>query len=221
MTDKENSRSRRVATERLALFGFGSLFVTALLILAFAIPDPTPFQYETFRTILALAAAGIATLMPGIIEFTLRPWLRAGGAMAVFATVYFFSPAQFIVDVKEPIAPTDQYEIYLIQDSGNFAGTCPQIRYELIRFPYSDVKQNASYSEFTSIVAAGASSIGFYFDSEESTIFRVRDEDVLRPDGDATATSDRNIGVLVVPNSYLANFDDNHLAFTCILSRVR
>lgn len=219
MTDKENPWIRRVVTERLAVFVFGVIFVTALLVLAVVIDHPTPFQYTIFRIVLALAAAGVATFIPGLIIIAPRPGLRAGGAMAVFAIVYFFSPAQFVAGEK-PIAPTDPYAIYLIRDNG-LTGTCPQIRADSIEFPYSDVIQNASYSEFTSLVARALDSLGYSLTLEESTIFRVRDEDILRPAGDATAVSDRNTGVLVVPNSYLANFDDNHVAFTCILSQVR
>ncbi|MCP4702803.1 MAG: hypothetical protein GY862_38980, partial [Gammaproteobacteria bacterium] len=42
---------------------------------------------------LALFAAGVAAFIPGILKVKVGNWLRASGAMAVFATVYFYSPA--------------------------------------------------------------------------------------------------------------------------------
>ena len=61
---------------------FGFIFVTALLILAVAFPAPTPFQYTVFKTILALAVAGVAAVIPGVINFG-GPIVRAGGAIAI------------------------------------------------------------------------------------------------------------------------------------------
>ena len=87
--------------ERIAIFVFGVAFVIGLLALAIQFPRPTPFQYAVFRVVLALAAAGIAALIPGFIEVRHREWLRAGGALAVFAIVYFFSPAQLLTASPE------------------------------------------------------------------------------------------------------------------------
>jgi hypothetical protein len=80
----------------IAIFAFGVVFVVALLVLAIAFPEPTPFQYTVFRIVLALAVAGVAALIPGFVELNIAAWLKAGGAMAVFAIVYFYSPAQLI-----------------------------------------------------------------------------------------------------------------------------
>lgn len=80
----------------IAVFAFGVVFIVALLVLAIAFPEPTPFQYTVFRIVLALAAAGVAALIPGFIELKIAAWIRAGGAMAVFVIVYFYSPAQLI-----------------------------------------------------------------------------------------------------------------------------
>ena len=80
--------------ERIAAFAFGVVFVAVLLVLAVAFPNPTPFQYTTFRIVLALAAGGIAAMIPGFLAVNVSTWLRAGGALAVFAIVYFYSPAE-------------------------------------------------------------------------------------------------------------------------------
>lgn len=82
--------------ERIAVFVFGVLFVILLIVLALFVPKPTPFQYTVFRIVLALAAAGVAAFIPGFIDVAISNWLRAGGAIAVFVIVYFFSPANLV-----------------------------------------------------------------------------------------------------------------------------
>jgi len=84
--------------ELTAVFTFGVIFVVVLLILAIVFPHPTPFQYLVFRIVLALAASGIAALVPGFIEVNVSKWLRAGGAIAIFVLVYFFSPADLVTE---------------------------------------------------------------------------------------------------------------------------
>ena len=82
--------------EKIAGFIFGVTFVTALLILIVFIPNPTPAQWAIFKTILALAAAGVGGILAGAIqvEGALQKWtVRAGGAIALFVLVFFFSPA--------------------------------------------------------------------------------------------------------------------------------
>jgi MFS family permease len=81
--------------EKMMTFAFGVVFVAALMIIAMFFPSPTPFQYTVFRIVLALAAAGIAALIPGLISIQM-PWVRAGGAIAVFVLVYNFSPAALV-----------------------------------------------------------------------------------------------------------------------------
>lgn len=80
-------------TEKILAFIFGVVFVSVLLGVAFLVPEPKPFQYTIFRIVLALAAAGVAAVIPGIIMVNPWKWLRAGGAFAVFVIVYFFAPA--------------------------------------------------------------------------------------------------------------------------------
>ncbi|MDV3458381.1 hypothetical protein RZN05_15390 [Sphingomonas sp. HF-S4] len=56
-------------------------------------PEPTSYQYTVFRIILALAAAGFASFLPGFLHVRLNTGIRAGGALAAFVIVYFFAPA--------------------------------------------------------------------------------------------------------------------------------
>ncbi len=85
----------------IVAFVFGVTFVVTLIILAIKFPHPTPFRYNVFRIVLALAAAGVAAMIPGFINLAFNPTteflVRAGGAIAVFVIVFFFNPAQIAV----------------------------------------------------------------------------------------------------------------------------
>ena len=49
-----------------------------------------------FRIVLALAAAGVAAEIPGILQLMIAKWLTASGALGVFVVVYFYSPASLV-----------------------------------------------------------------------------------------------------------------------------
>lgn len=82
-------------------FGFGVVFVVVTIVIAVAFPHPTPFQYNVFRIVLALAAAGVAAMVPGFIDIKISSTtgllIRAGGALAIFVIAYFFNPAQLAI----------------------------------------------------------------------------------------------------------------------------
>ncbi|MCX7321119.1 MAG: hypothetical protein NT113_17090 [Hyphomicrobiales bacterium] len=90
--------------EKPAAVVFGLGLMLALLGLAVAVPSPTPFQYEVFRIVLAVGVAGFAACIPGLVHLKIGSWLQAAGALAVFAIVYFYSPARLIVDQSAPTA---------------------------------------------------------------------------------------------------------------------
>lgn len=92
------SEGQMQAAQIIVAFVFGVAFVITLLVLAIKFPKPTPFQYTTFRVILALAAAGVAAMIPGFISLEVNApaglLIRAGGALAVFVVVYYVNPAK-------------------------------------------------------------------------------------------------------------------------------
>ncbi len=98
--------------ECIAIFAFGVAFAAALLVLAIVFPAPTPFQYTVFRVLLALAAGGVAALLPGFLEVRYKSILRAGGAFAAFAVIYFCNPAALV-------ATPPQNNIGNVTDNGN------------------------------------------------------------------------------------------------------
>lgn len=98
---RSGSAGRRAVAhrhEQIAVFTFGVVFVVALLGLAISFPEPTAFQYTVFRIVLALAVSGVVAFVPGFIEVDVNRWLRAGGAIAVFVIIYFFSPANLVTE---------------------------------------------------------------------------------------------------------------------------
>ncbi|WP_286262039.1 hypothetical protein [Thalassotalea atypica] len=99
-------------TEKLLAYIFGVTFVLAILAAAIFIPKPEPFQYEVFKIVLALATAGVAAFIPGFISVKVGDWVRAGGAIAVFVIVFFFSPARLAVDPVPPITTADMLKSY-------------------------------------------------------------------------------------------------------------
>jgi len=96
----------RISGEKKAVFVFGVVFLIAILVLVVAIPYPTPIQLFAFRLTLALSAAGVGALLPGFLNIELplpvRGVIRAGGALALFASVWFFNPEEIGVRVKPP-----------------------------------------------------------------------------------------------------------------------
>ncbi|HID7984313.1 hypothetical protein [Pseudomonas sp. NFR16] len=93
----EQKAKNFIMVDKILAFFFGAIFLTAILVIALFVPSPTDFQYNVFRTTLALAGAGIGAVIPGFMEIRFQKWLRAGGALAVFAVLYFFSPANLVV----------------------------------------------------------------------------------------------------------------------------
>jgi hypothetical protein len=97
--------------QTILAFIFGVCFVVTILIIALLKPNPTSYQFGVFKTVLALAGAGVAAVIPGFLEVRFRGWLRAGGALAVFIVLYFFNPAGMMIPTHQtqplPNLPSD------------------------------------------------------------------------------------------------------------------
>ena len=91
-------------------FAFGVIFLAAILAIAVLLPNPTPQQFMIFRIVIAVAAAGVAAVIPGLLAVNLSAGkklaIRAGGALAVLVIVYFFSPAGLVTDPAPPAPVT-------------------------------------------------------------------------------------------------------------------
>jgi hypothetical protein len=128
-----NSRSRDMPPtnwERWAIFVCGVVFVLILLMLSTLLPEPTDFQYLVFRTVLALAAAGVAVFIPGLLHIEM-PAVRAAGGLAVFLLVYSFTPAALFLKSQAPPQAVTTYRIC----SGEYERAClPHDMYQYCAF---------------------------------------------------------------------------------------
>ena len=73
-----------------------------LLAIALFVRQPSDFQIFIFRVVLALGAGAVGALIPGFLEVRFRNWLRAGGAIALFAIVYNINPPALIAQSEKP-----------------------------------------------------------------------------------------------------------------------
>jgi len=95
------------ATQQLLAFIFGIILVFIMIVLAVAFPTPSTFQYNVFRTVLALAGGGVGAMLPGFLSVKFEPGtallVQAGGAFAAFVLLFFFNPARLVAhNVNSP-----------------------------------------------------------------------------------------------------------------------
>jgi hypothetical protein len=103
--DDRQNRTNGRAVQRFSwleivfAFLFGSLAIAAVLWVAFTSGTLSGPQFEILRIVLALAGGGVGAVIPGFLELHMRAGtrlaLRAGGALAVFVVLYFWSPAHW------------------------------------------------------------------------------------------------------------------------------
>lgn len=146
--------------EVIAAFAFGCMFLVVILFAAWFRPTPTPFEYTVFRITISLAAAGIGAILPGFLDVRFKNWLRAGGALALFVVVYFFSPAALpsstTIDPLPPPPVTDAKrradEWLALVDQGRFE-TAYGVMAQGFRMQYP-------FSQFQELISRERTSLG-------------------------------------------------------------
>jgi hypothetical protein len=103
----DSSTLAGVGIDKVLAFAFGVVFVIVLLCISIFDRNPTPLAIFIYRVVLALAAAGIGAVIPGMIDVNVAPVIRAGGALALFVIVYWFRPADLIAK-NQPPGPTPE-----------------------------------------------------------------------------------------------------------------
>jgi hypothetical protein len=94
-----------LASDKILAFVFGVVFVGVLLAVGLLHRSPTPLGIFIFRVVLALAAAGVGAVIPGLVSVEIDPFVRAGGAIALFVIVYWFKPADLVAQNTPPQHP--------------------------------------------------------------------------------------------------------------------
>lgn len=187
--------------QQIVALACGVVFVGVPLVLAMEIPYPTPFQHDAFRVVFALAAAGLAATIPGLLPVNTSARIRAGGALGAFVAALFFNPIAPVAAIPSPTTP---FPIVL-------ACRLPaQIVIDTTTLLYSDIEKNDTYDSFRDMVAKLPNQ---HCDQSKSKIFRIKDEAPLVRNGNLNPTSGGNVGVIVVPADVAADFGSDHLAF--------
>jgi len=75
----------------------GLVLLIGATLLAAIIPCPSPFLSNATQILLAVGAAGIATILPGLFSIDVQG-IKAGSAIGVFALVYLVNPAKAMED---------------------------------------------------------------------------------------------------------------------------
>ncbi|MEG1766933.1 MAG: hypothetical protein RR311_00585 [Comamonas sp.] len=91
--DNEATPKSKFNIKTILSFSFGIVLVCLILIITLTNPQPSKFQAAVFWAVLAMALAGVASVIPGFVEVRFRKLLVAGGSLAVFVIVYFAVPA--------------------------------------------------------------------------------------------------------------------------------
>jgi hypothetical protein len=81
-----------IDVKALIAFVFGAIFIITILAFATIVKDPSSTAIWTYRVILALAAGGVAAILPGFIDVKYKSFVQAGGAVGVFVLVLMAFP---------------------------------------------------------------------------------------------------------------------------------
>lgn len=93
-----------IDVKALIAFVFGAIFIITILAFATLVKDPSSTAIWTYRVILALAAGGVAAILPGFIDVKYKSFVQAGGAIGVFVLVLMAFPTPSPAPEK-PAAP--------------------------------------------------------------------------------------------------------------------
>lgn len=136
-----------LSVQLLLSFVFGVLFITAMLVFATKYPNPTPFQFNVFIVVLALASAGVGAILPGVIGLNANVHLgaiRAGGAATFFVIVLMFRPAlkDQAVSFVPPTTPAEPVaaEFLKLTDNGQYLEAWASLDREAKGTTFSDEK---------------------------------------------------------------------------------
>lgn len=88
--------------DKILAFAFGASFALIMLFIAYKDRQPTPIGILIYRVVLALVAAGIGAVIPGMIDVNVNPVIRAGGAIALFVIVFWFNPPNLVTSGSTP-----------------------------------------------------------------------------------------------------------------------
>ena len=107
-----------ISVEKFLAFCFGVIFAIILVIVAIAIPKSYEFHVVRISGHSRVGGRRNWGSYPGLMEINL-PGVRAGGALALAAVVYFVNPPALIRDSTEQKARTALDQAYAAINHGN------------------------------------------------------------------------------------------------------
>jgi hypothetical protein len=79
----------------------GVVFIGLLIFISIKFPTTIQQYFSIYKTILAIACAGVAALIPGFFNINYQGTIRAGGALGVFTLIFIFlKPAENTFNVR-------------------------------------------------------------------------------------------------------------------------
>jgi hypothetical protein len=128
MNPRSTQRTPARPIEVGSAFAFGCVALAAVIWLAFRAETLSEQQFEVLRIVLALAGGGIGAVLPGFLDINIKPEanlaLRAGGALAIFVVLYFWSPARWQPSDQAAAIQRTQGACSPIQSGNGNSATC-------------------------------------------------------------------------------------------------
>jgi hypothetical protein len=146
-----DQKTKHANFERYSVFIFGVVFLSVMIILSIWIPEPTKSQFFTLKLAMALAAAGIGALLPGLLELKIplipTSFIKASGAIGLFIIVWYTDPAKLAIN---GIAPPPVAEAPMVGDK--FIALLDSKNYQQAYSMFSAVqRQTISEQTFTQL----------------------------------------------------------------------
>jgi len=138
--------------QMLLLAGLGVLFVSVLLVIVIVVPEPKPNQALVFRVVLALGAACIGGVLPGLFHIA-AGWLKAGGAVGLMVLVLLLDPSgrltnplngheQNIADLQAELADLRKRSAVGVQAEEKMQATTSALEQALAKAPPTAVRDD-------------------------------------------------------------------------------
>ena len=107
-----------IGFDQLLAYFFGFFFCCVLLVFVIFVPEPSALGIFVVRVLLSLAAAGVGAVLPGLLRVEF-PGVRAGGALALAAIVFFINPPALVRDPIERRIGEEMNQINGLISAGN------------------------------------------------------------------------------------------------------
>ena len=169
-----------IDVKALIAFVFGAIFIVTILVFTTVVKDPSPTALWTYRVILALAAGGVAAILPGFIDVKYKTFVQAGGAIGVFVLVLVAFPAPQPVAKKAEATPKEQSRdvVWPTEDPGfaarKYVDLVDNGKY-LEAYEVVDKTMGSPWASFESSYKAGRGPLGPVIDRRQTGELRLVD----------------------------------------------